>query len=84
MIYVIRRSILSVKELERIEKEEVEHEVTHIVENRPPSSDFNHLDEVFIDDWNSLYLEVVLNPLIMVNFRLVDRIRQIIVSSSPG
>jgi hypothetical protein len=75
MIRTVRRSISSVEELERVEKEEAEYETAHIIENRPPSSDSNLLDEAFIDDWNSLYPGVVLNPSIMVDFGLVDRIR---------
>jgi hypothetical protein len=70
--------------LERVEKEEAEREAACIIENRPPSSDFNHLDEAFIDDWNSLYPGVVLDPSIMVDFGLVDGTRQVVVSSSPG
>ena len=84
MMRAMRRSISSVEELERVEKEEAEHEAARVVENRPPSSDSNHLDEAFIDDWNSLYPGVVLDPSIMVDFGLVDGTRQVTVGSSPG
>jgi hypothetical protein len=84
MMHTVRRGISSVEELERVEKEEAEREAVHAVENRPPSSDSNHLNETFIDDWNSLYPGVVLDPLIMVDFRLIDETHQITVDSSPG
>jgi hypothetical protein len=50
MIHVIRRGISSVEELKRVEKEEAEREAARIVENRPLSSDSNHLNEAFIND----------------------------------
>jgi hypothetical protein len=84
MMRAVRRGISSVEELERVEKEEAEREAVHAAENRPPSSDSNHLDEAFIDDWNSLYPGVVLDPSIMVDFGLVDGTRQVTVGSSPG
>ena len=80
----VRRGISSVEELERVEKEEAEREAVRAAENRPPSSDSNYLDEAFIDDWNSLYPGVVLDPSIMVDFGLVDGTRQVTVGSSPG
>jgi len=84
MMRAVRRGISTVEELERVEKEEAEREAVRAAENRPPSSDSNHLDEAFIDDWNALYPGVVLDPSIMVDFGLVDGTRQVTVGSSPG
>jgi hypothetical protein len=49
-MHAVRRSISTVEELERVEKEETERETVRTAENQPPSSNSHHLDEAFIND----------------------------------
>jgi hypothetical protein len=72
MIYAVRRSISSVKELERVEHKKAEAEAARLSSIRPSSANNNLLSEDFVFDWNELYSHVLFDSSILADFGFID------------
>jgi hypothetical protein len=73
MIYVVRRSISSVKKLKRIERKETKAEAVRLSSIRPSSANNNLLSEDFVSDWDKLYNHVPFDLSILADFGFVDK-----------